>query len=120
LLESDAVYVTTATIKSRKFGVEAQTENGTSLAVSVPAIQGVVGGEVKVTQQGAGSNQVAYKGKVPLVFGFQAVRLFYDAGRYTAFRPVDGVALAVERAVKKDVRIAEPLESDGPFLRLKG
>lgn len=51
LLEADELYVTTTTIKSKKFTVEAKKSDGTILDLSVPEIQGIVGGNLKVSGQ---------------------------------------------------------------------
>lgn len=119
LLEADELYVTTATIKGKKFTVEAKKSDGKTLDLSVPEIQGVVGGTVKVSSQGQGTSKLTYEGSVPLVFGFQAVRLFYDRGRYTAIEPLEpGVGMkALDRAQNDG---AKRLMTDGPFLRLRG
>jgi hypothetical protein len=88
LLDSDDVYVVTAVIKSAKFSVSAKREDGASLAVDVPTIQQVVGGNVKLSGNASAGGAVTFEGSEPLVFGFQAVRLYYDEGHYTAFEPV--------------------------------
>jgi hypothetical protein len=48
----------------------------------------VVGANAKVTADVSARSKITYEGSVPLVFGFQAVRLFYEDGRYTAFEPL--------------------------------
>jgi len=82
LLEADQVYVTTATIKSTQFTVEAKNSDGVAVEVSVPVVQQVVGANVNVSADTTETSKVTYEGKVPLVFGFQAWRLFYYEGRY--------------------------------------
>ena len=88
LLEADDVFITTATIKSQKFTVEAKASSGEGLEISVPEIQNVVGASAKVTANASARSKIIYEGSVPLVFGFQAIRLFYEDGRYTAFEPL--------------------------------
>jgi hypothetical protein len=88
LLEADDLYVTTAAIKSTKFTVAAKQSNGAALEVSVPVIQEIVGGNVKVSGQSEVTSQITYEGAIPLVFGFQAVQLFYDQGQYSRFKPL--------------------------------
>jgi len=113
LLESDAIYVTTATIKTKTFVVDAKQSDGTSLDLTVPAIQGIVGGNVVVSTSGAGTSKIAYEGPVPLVFGFQAARLFYEQGRYTAFKPLPAGEAGLEARPGGDY-----LTTDSPFVRL--
>lgn len=119
MLEADELYVTTAMIKSKKFTVEAKTSNGTSLQLNLPDIQGIVGGNVKVAGQSQVASKITYEGNVPLVFGFQAVRLFYEKSRYTAFEPLNpGVAMkALSRASSDGTSRLMP---EGPFVRLIG
>lgn len=116
LLEADAVYVTTAVIKSTTFIVQAKGSDGTALDVSVPVIQDIVGGSVAVTPfKGAGS-RIVYQGQVPLVFGFQAARLYYQDGRYSAFKPLTPGEGALERTV--GAPRPDFLVTDSPFTRL--
>jgi hypothetical protein len=87
LLDSDQVYVVTATIKSKKFTIFPHASKNTDLDIQVPAIQSVVTPVVKVTSQGDNSSAITFEGTTPLIFGFQAVQLFYDRGRYTRIEP---------------------------------
>jgi hypothetical protein len=88
LLDADDVYVLTATLKSSRLTVDAKGASGASVGLSVPAIKDVVGTNLTVSGTGTTSSAVTYEGRDRLVFGFQAVRLFYDDGHYTAFEPV--------------------------------
>jgi hypothetical protein len=119
LLEVDAIYVVTSTIKSNTIKVDAKDSAGQSIGVSIPAIEGIVGGNVKVSHDTDASSMVRFQGETPLVFGFQAVQLFYRRGRYTAFRPLrpeEGAMRSIDAPEEStDVEI---LASDGPFLRL--
>jgi len=79
--------------------------------VSVPEIKGVVGGNVKVGAKSERASKLTYEGSLPLVFGFQAVRLFYEKGRYQRFEVLGGGA-ALERAPEPAVL------GEGPFVRM--
>jgi hypothetical protein len=94
LLDADKIYVLTAVIKSTKFTFDAKGESGTQVDIDVPVIQEAVGGSVTVSKSSGSTAKLTYEGKLPLVFGFQAVQLFFDKGRYTAFKPAAGVAAA--------------------------
>ena len=115
LLDADQLFVTTAALKSTRITVEARRSKDTGLDVSVPEIQGVVGGNVKVGGKAEVTSKVTYEGSVPLVFGFQAARLFYENGRYQRFELLRDSS-TLERALPG--RPAQPLLSDGPFVRL--
>ena len=117
LLEADAIFVTTSTIKTKKLLVEAKAKNGTTVDVSIPEIQGVVGGNVKVGTAGEFRSKVAYEGAVPVVFGFQAARLFYEEGRYTAFKSLRPGDAGLE-SVPAERPAGEWLRTGSPFVRL--
>ena len=57
-----------------------------------------MGGNVAVSGSSDSTTNVAFEGSVPLVFGFQAIRLIYEDGRYTTFKslPADGGALSLQ------------------------
>jgi len=112
LLEADEIYVTTATIKSTQITVDGKSSSGTTVGVDVPAVQQLVGANVKVTSSGTGTSKLTYKGTIPLVFGFQAVRLFYEGGAYRRFESLKGDA-ALERASPPP-----PVLTEAAFVRL--
>jgi hypothetical protein len=118
LLDADDIYVISAAIKSSKIAVEAKDQSGTDVAVEIPEVQQVVGGKVTVGSATAGTSKVTYEGAEPLVFGFQAVRLFYDKGHYTAFEPLPaggGAARELKTSLPNGLHM---LTSEGPFLRI--
>jgi len=111
LLEADQLYVTTATIKSNRIAVESRGSGGTAVDVSVPGIKGVVGGNVNVSAGSDRAARVVFEGALALVFGFQAVRLFYEDGRYQRFEVLrDGAGL--------ESAAAPELIGEGPFVRM--
>lgn len=87
LLDADDLYVTTAVVKSRGFTLDVAGDDGADVKVDVPLLQHLVGGRVSVSRSATSSARVTYRGRLPLGFGFRAVRLFYEDGRYSAFRP---------------------------------
>ncbi len=116
LLEADSIHVTTSTIKSRTFIVEAREESGTPVKLSVPDIQQIVGASVNVSIDQKSNAKMVYQGAQPLVFGFQAARLFYEQGRYTAFKPMPPGAGALE--ARRDASRVDYLVTESPFVRL--
>ena len=120
LLEADELYVTTETIKSSKFTVEAKKSDGMSLDVSVPEIQQIVGGSIRVSGSAAVTSKVTYESPMPLIFGFQAVRLFYDQGRYTAFEPVGAGKVAMKSLSAAPADGAQRFVTTSAFARLSG
>jgi hypothetical protein len=119
LLEADELYVTTATLKTRKLIVEGRESRGTAAELKVPVIQQLVGGTVKVSADAEAASKLTYEGAVPLIFGFQAVQLFFEEGRYTAFKPIEpGAGMrSLERAPSDG---ATRLIAESPLVRLGG
>ena len=119
LLEADEIYVVTSTLKSSKVSVEAKSKSGGSLDVSIPEIKEVVGGKVKVSGSAERASKVTFEGSVQLVFGFQAVKLFYENGRYTAFEPL-GAGEMASRALSRATlpNRVRAFTAGGPFARV--
>lgn len=117
LLDADQIYVLTAVIKSTKFTFDAKGSTGVDLDLKVPVIQEAIGGNVTVAAGAASTSQIVYEGKLPLAFGFQAVQLFFDKGKYTAFKPATGVAAAIA-APAGDPRL-DLLKTPQTLLRLR-
>jgi hypothetical protein len=115
LLEADQIYVTTSVIKSSKFTFEVKTNDGAEVKVEAPIIQQVVGGNVNVSTSSEADSKLTYEGKIPLVFGFQAVRIYYDDGNYTAFAPTEDVTM---KSLSVEQREFELLMIDDTFAKL--
>jgi hypothetical protein len=114
LLGADELCVTTAAIQSTRFTVDAKKPDGAALDVSIPEIQGTVGGNVKVSGASSVTSKVTYESSIPLVFGFQAVRLFYDQGRYALFEPLEIRAAAMDgERICESIRLLNNLERVG-------
>jgi hypothetical protein len=115
LAEADKLYVITSTIKSKKFTTEAKKSDGTSVGVDVPVISNALSGKVEVKTEGSSQSKVTYEGNIPLVFGFQAIRLVFENGRFTQAIPL-GATEAGAKGID-DPATAEPemLETDSPF-----
>jgi hypothetical protein len=82
LLEDDRLFIFTSVLKARKVVVEADMSGGGCLAIEVPIIQQMVGGNVQVTPENNANTRVGYEGKIPVGFGFKAVKIDYDDGRF--------------------------------------
>lgn len=120
LLEADELFVTTAVIKGTELTVEAKESNGATIDMNIPEIQEIVGGDVQVSGSGAVTTKVTYGSSIPLVFGFQAVQLFYDNGRYTAFEPLEAGAVGMKGKTKESSELTKSLVTDSAFVRITG
>lgn len=119
LLEADKLYITTATIKSTKFVFEAKDSNGNGVKLDVPAVQGIVSTNIKVETESAVNSKLTYEGKIPLVFGFQAVQVFYDQGKYTAIKPVSSAAMKAVELMQIPNDGTDRLKSENTFVHLQ-
>jgi hypothetical protein len=119
LLEADEVYVVTTTIKSNTITVRTGGERDIEVGLKLPEIQKVVGGELKVSAANNSASSITYKGNTPLVFGFQAIKLAYRDGHYTAFELVDAGDIAARDLLGKQPPEIASLKTDGAFTRMK-
>lgn len=85
-LEHRKVYVVTLGVKTRRFRMELGEGAKQDLGLTIPEIQGLVGGDIKVRGDARNGSLVEYQGDAPLYFGFRALRLFYRDGTYQGFR----------------------------------
>jgi hypothetical protein len=114
LLEADEIFVTTAIIKSNKFNVDVQKKNNVDGGVKIPEIKEIVGGNVEVKAAAGSESKVAFEGKIPLGFGFQAVQLIYENGQYKTFDHLN----AGEGAVDMPQQGPKYFTSGGPFVNV--
>jgi hypothetical protein len=116
LLDADDVYVTTVVVSCRRLLVSATRADGQTVALQAPGLAGAVDARVSVSVDHEDSTTIAYRGRAPLAFGFKAVRLMYDDGRYRALRRVAPGRVMRGGAIAP---AADPLEVAGPFARLR-
>jgi hypothetical protein len=95
LLEANEIFVLTSTIKTNKVTVEGKGKNSTEAKVDVPVIKEIVGGNIEIKSNNEADSSVTFAGNIPLVFGFKAVRLFYEDGEYKRFDPVTDGSMTV-------------------------
>jgi hypothetical protein len=107
LLADERLSVATSVIRSRSLTVEARDEDGAAVAVDVPALVHAAGGRLSVTHAGDDTAAVTYSGRTPLAFGFRAVRLRYDGGRYAGFDPIEPGEAGLRR-IGSGLRDARP------------
>lgn len=76
--KKNQLFIITSTLKSNSFSTEFIDNNNASMEVGIPAIKGVVGGNIGVKRDKEDTNKIVYEGEKNLIFGFKAVRLLYD------------------------------------------
>jgi hypothetical protein len=114
LLESDNLYAITSILKSNKFTVYVQTQKGGSLNLALPALQNIVGPNIKLSLKKEDVTAITFEGTVPMTFGFQAMQIFYKNGRYSTLKPAD------TRPVMLGVAKKKTLLTDDSFVKIEG
>lgn len=109
LLGSGRLLVVLEIVKSNKFLVAAFRRNNAGLDVDVPAIKGIIGGNIQVNREAENQLDVAYEGDKRLVFGFICAELFARENAATGelrlgFRPLP--AGSVTAGVSADLSTA--------------
>lgn len=117
MLEADMVYVVTSTLKANKISVSATDSGKRALSIDVPVLSQAIGGNLKVSKNDSAATSITYEGEIPLVFGFQAVRLIFDDGVYRTMKLVDGGGVVAEAVGGKGSDA--PVKAD-PELLLRG
>ena len=84
--------------------------------MDVPVIKEIVGGNVQISTESDSGTKVTFEGEVPLVFGFQAVRLFYEGGIFTSLEPEKTGQAGLESLINER-RVPEDAEQSREFLR---
>ena len=69
-------------LKSTSITVTAKDDRGVEVAVDVPAIQGVVGANVKVASSGASNSTIKYSGATPVTFGFIVMEIHREGDKW--------------------------------------
>lgn len=76
-------YLIVDVLKSDSITVTASDEHGVAVAVDVPAIQGAVGANVKVSPSGASNSTITYTGPAPVTFGFIVQEIQREGDKWT-------------------------------------
>ena len=118
LLDENSVYIITAVLRSDTFVFDTSSATDVGVTLDVPVIQQAVGGKITIDSQNATKTKLSYKGNIPLAFGFQAIQLFFDEGRFTAFKPAQNVTLAFEAPAAQSANV-DFLRPDDNFVAVK-
>lgn len=103
------LYVITAVVRAQKFLVSAEAHSGGGVDVDVPAIQGVVGGDVAVAAATTRAGAVSYEGKERLTFGFKCFEIGVEEGVITMLNARPGsLALALDADEVSTSAILDP------------
>jgi len=87
-LNDDEIYLITSVIKSKTIGVDASDEHDASVSVDASAISQALGPKIGTKIDASNSSKITYSGQQELVFGFKAIRLVYELGKYVEFETV--------------------------------
>ena len=70
-------------LKSDSLTVTASDEQGGEIGLDVPAIQGLVGANVKVKPSSASNSTLTFTGQTPVTFGFVVSEIEFDGTRWS-------------------------------------
>lgn len=122
LLDLDALYVVTGTIKARKFSIETSVSDSASAGLNAPVIQQIVGAKIQVSKENTSGSKLSFDGQDMLAFGFQARRLVYEGGNYIQLATLEPGSVGAKGGILKSQRgqqiEAPSLLSQGAFVRL--
>jgi hypothetical protein len=122
LLECDALYVVTGTVKAKKFSIDTATGGSAGAGVNVPVVQQIVGANITVSGEAASARRLLFEGQSPLTFGFQARRLVYSGGNGIQLAAVEPGSVGAKDVILKSQRnkAIEPPATfgAGAFVRL--
>jgi hypothetical protein len=85
------LFVVTAVLKSKDFSVSVDRSVAEQVRASVPAA-GPVTTSIEETVEQTESSVVSFRGRLPLSFAFQAVKLLYEDGQYVDFMTAKGLS----------------------------
>jgi hypothetical protein len=77
-LNDEKLAAVTAVLRTAKLSISAERENGASIDLSVPEIEGLVSGEIKVSADSSTTSKITFTGSDPIVFGFQAFIMNFE------------------------------------------
>jgi hypothetical protein len=77
-LNDEKLAAVTAVLRTARLSVVAERENGASIELSVPEIEGLIGADAKVSAASGSSSKISFTGKEPVAFGFQAFRMNFE------------------------------------------
>lgn len=86
-LDKEKLAAVTAVLRTATLSIVAEGENGASIALNVPEIKGLVGGDAEVSAQSTDSSKITFTGKEPIAFGFQAFVMEFDKGVWLGLEP---------------------------------
>lgn len=81
--EEAEAFIIVDVLKSDSITVTATDESGKEVGVDVPAIQGVVGANVKVKVGGGSNSTLTFSGPAPVTFGFIVLEIEHDGTRWS-------------------------------------
>jgi hypothetical protein len=102
MLNDDEVYLITSVIKSKAILVDAFKSNNGDLNLDASLISKILSPKINATIESSNKAQVTYNGENNLVFGFKAIRLIYENGKYVAFENLKSVVPLNAKKPKAD------------------
>jgi len=106
----DALLITEVLV-AKSISVNAKDDHGASVALEIPEIQGVVGGNVALSKQSTNSESITFVGPEYLTFGFKAWKIARVDGKWSLASLKQNAATAFDSvSVTTEAFKAEPME----------
>lgn len=90
-LNDDKLAAITASLRSAKLSIAAETDSGASLELDVPEIQGLISGDFAVEASSKTSAKVTFQGDTPVTFGVQLFKMIYEGNVSFGLEQVKGL-----------------------------
>lgn len=90
-LNDERLAAVTSVLRSAKLSIVAETQDGASIDLDVPEIQGLISGDAKVEVSSSSTSKVTFTGPTPIAFGFQAFVLRYEGNVSFGLEPLKGI-----------------------------
>ena len=107
--EDTQAFLIVDVLKSDTISVTSSDEHGGEIGVDVPAIQGLVGTNVRVKASGTSASTLTFTGPTPVTFGFIVDEIDYDGVRWSLRGAAPSGALAFAAGASAAVAAEPPI-----------
>jgi len=85
LMQKNELYVITSVLKSNSISIHTGESKSLDISTEVSDCLDIVSGNIGISFSSENKSEITFSGQKQLVFGFRAIRLFFENGYYTAY-----------------------------------
>lgn len=111
LIEKNELYVITSVLKSNSISIHLGNTKKVDNELQIAEIHDILKGSVGVSYANESKSDITFEGQKKLVFGFRAVRLFFEGGGYTAYNIASDVVGRSTDGNEEDERMQYEMEN---------